>query len=159
MSSASSLSSPLCVSLFPKEVGPREDGRVICPWLHVTQTSSNKWETVDRNENIRRIPWRYTGILGTRLSQGITSRCQLTHWGCVSCLDCNRGQRGSTCTINRTLCSSEVSITNVAQRKGHSLGSYSSPLDPERGAVESQACWCLPPPCGGSFLLLLRLPL
>lgn len=114
-------------------------------------------EAADRNENMKRILSEIhmcsRDKIVPRHHKPLSANASGLHLLPVIVTEC-----GSTCTTNRTLYSSEVSVTGAAQRVTP-LGSYSSPLDPERGAVESQACWCLLPPCGGSFLLLLKLPL
>lgn len=61
--------------------------------------------------------------------------------------------------MNITLYSLDMSITNVGQGRIIPLGSYSSPLDSERGGVEQQAHCSLLPPCEGNSLILLNLHL
>lgn len=160
LSSASSLSSSLCVSLFSKEVGPREDGWVICPQLQVIQTPSNKWEAVDRNENIKRIlsgiHMRSRDKIVPRHHKPLSANASGLHL-----LPVMVTEESVVVPEQQTEFYTAQKSRSPVSLKGRvtPLGSYSSPLDTERGAVESQACWCLLPPCGGSFLLLLKLPL
>lgn len=88
-------------------------------------------ETVDRNENMKRILLEIhmcsRDKIVPRHHKPLSANASGLHLLPVIVTEC-----GSTCTTNRTLYSSEVSVTSAAQRKGHALGQLLFPSGPRK---------------------------